>query len=611
MEHNEARTVYVVRGDASGQHESLGYTRLLKQLTELKHADVEEVKKADAAAVVDQFLSSTSTGVAFGSGVRSSVELILQHELSSADVDVGVKREPMREITEWFLGRSTSPDFPELSSDAFEYCLSRREWTTLLRRAVVQDEHRNGLSDEQLQRLADGPLSSEEVLAFIDIFETLDQHQEARNTVERYFTSRTDHREPAQLLRRAIDLAYKGNSEKFDEQVTERVTASLRQWTPNDNETELELLASLGCERGCYDEVLLAVTRWLRHHGEEPCPKERRDIVARGIEALLEREGRGDVEAIAMYRRHLSSDTHYGIEGALYRAAVVAGDTQLTEDLLDSCVSHANQRQPIDEELQAEADERDGRFDTAFDVWTRRWESDNDETALERMIKNRLLAGDPQRANGYIDELPNDTRRKRYQVQTESARRNFREVIALVETDETLLESTGESGNDIGTAYVEALVSLGRWDELASHFDGRSTTEREYLYEQLTELELFITDESDRFTEMEAVDQVERLLSEQMPTQFLEQLLELNTVGRLFDRVSSGEAKARVEVATELFEILISLHAERLLDTLPREDADQFKTELEEMSFGQGSSRLLGRLRRRATESGTQINDNY
>jgi hypothetical protein len=105
-----------------------------------------------------------------------------------------------------------------------------------------------------------------------------------------------------------------------------------------------------------------------------------------------------------------------------------------------------------------------------------------------------------------------------------------------------------------------------------------------------------------------AVDMVERLLTEPMDMEQLKLLLNLGVTGQVADRVRSEypAEKDRLDVVEGMVEILISLHAERLIDEFDARgiDTDEFERSLAETDLRRGGSQLLSTLEREARREG-------
>lgn len=600
--------------------DSLMYARNLKDLAALERrsaSGTDDVDPARVGSTVDSFLSSPYVGGAHRSGLRIATRLTLRFDIGQAQVrEFSVTREPEASVVRWALAAHGS-QHATLPAEAFDFCIDRSQWQRVLVEAVERQGSSVRLTDEQLGTLADTIDASEEVRAFLNPLRERGLESEARTLLERYFDGSVDESEPVRLLRAADELG-------LDGPFRERLATSLRRWRPDDGTAELERLVEFGRREGLNDEVLTAVERWLLATDADPVPREHRSLVAAAVEALIERSGPGTREAITLYRRHLyGSDSVFGIESDLLDVAESVGDDDVASDVLAAADPELEDeiRDVREAELAAKVAEREERWDDAYDVWRRILETAPTQSRFERAIENRLrirrLDAAMEQTDRFESFSEDPVRTTAYRIRIAAARGDHRQVVGLVSETEGLFELPDRYAEPVAEAYIRALADLGRWEELESSIEdtGRIEKTLERFYLRVAQLMRFVNDAPDAIDGSTAVDVAERLLTTPMSTGRLRLVINLGIVGNLADeiRASSPGATDRLDVVEGLLEILVSLHAERLIDALEAEGiaTDEYEEMLADVDLRRGGRQLLSELDREAQRQGIVTTHGY
>lgn len=282
----------------------------LQRLTELERRTPDSATEIDLSSVIGvlrDFLTEARPGGGYVSGLYLAGRLIVRFGVTSSNLpELDVERQPQQQVLTWLLQQGATG----LSADEFAYCLDRSEWRSLVVATVANIDSANacGLTDDQLEDLASGQVPTDRVVPLSQCLRGGGLSSASNKLVENHFEASVDFHEPPTVLREADET---GVLERFPE----RITASLSRWRPDDDVDDLQTLAELGCKHGQYDAVVLAVNRWLRARDWETVPDEQRTLVARAIEARIERAGAGDadgerVRAAGTRRERLAAIDH-------------------------------------------------------------------------------------------------------------------------------------------------------------------------------------------------------------------------------------------------------------------------------------------------------------
>ncbi|ELZ39679.1 hypothetical protein C463_16926 [Halorubrum californiense DSM 19288] len=593
--------------------DSLAYSRSLRRVVEAerKAARSADVDRNESIHAVRSFLSAPHTGAAYRSGLRAAAQLIVRGGFPASELgDVTVDRDPESDLIAWLLANNAGSD-PELPAEAFAFCRERDEWFRILETAVRRDGASVALADDRLFEL----LSDDRTDLPVERRLRLLLDRELRDSASELFAARiedsVDPRESVATVRIAEELG-------LDEAVTELVGTGLRRWRRGDDVDELVGLAEFGRREGLYDEVLCAVERWSRGADEETLPADHRPLLAAAVDALIHREGAGASDALIFYRRHLyPADSLDGIGPDLYEVADEAGEESIAEDVLDAYGAGdatADSEDPRDAALAARAAERRDRWDDAYDIWTRVIETEPTVDRFQRAIENRLRVLAVEEATDLIDRLESfddDTAvADSYRVRLADARNAHRRVVDILADTDGPFDLPEPHYSAVTTAYVKALAETGQWERLrtfltdADRVDGDS----ERFYRAIAELMQFANGAADAVDGVEAADATERLLTSPLTPAQLELVMNLGVAGRVADeiRASHPAATDRLDIIEGLVEILVSLHAERLIDALDERgvSTEEFEEMLADIDLRRGGRQLLSTLNREARAEG-------
>jgi tetratricopeptide (TPR) repeat protein len=600
-----------VASESTSLAESLSYSRSLQRLTAAERRTAEDDSNLDPeslAEAVSSFLSSTDTGSAYRSGVRMATQVAARGGLTATrfvDVDIGLS--PEAELFDWVLANNAG-ESPELSAEAFEFCLGRREWRRLLLDLVSRDRDGVALTDEQLVTLVtprDRPTHP-----LVDTLVARGLTEEAEEFLTTYFDASVDRRETAALLSTAADLG-------FEEEVRTRLRVSLHRWRSDDSVAELKRLVRLGRSYDRHDAVLRAVDRCLRNAGWETVPAEHQELVTGAVDALIHRDGHGVDDALILYRTHLyPADSLHDIAPDLYDAAEAAGDEDIVQDVLSAydVTTEVTDDDVRDAVLAARVMERRGQWEEAYETWTQILEEAPTDERYEQAIDNRLQVLRLEDAESLIDEFEAFTDTAAvpvaYRVRVADERGEYRRVVDLVDSTPAVLELPEEYTRPVTRAYVESLSDLGRWSELGSFLEDADglDTDFERFYLSVANLMRFADGAADAIDGQAAVDTAEQLLTAPLTTRQLVLVLNLGVVGQVADeiRASHSELTDRLDVIEGLVEILVSLHAERMIDLLRDHGVgtDDYEEMLADFDLRRGGRQLLSSLNREIRREG-------
>lgn len=607
-------------GGAVPTADSLAYSRSLRRLAEAERetARSADVDRSVLVQTVRSFLSAPHTGGAHRSGLRAAAQLIVRGGFSATELgDVTADRDPESDLIAWLLANNGGSD-PTLSEEAFAFCLEREEWVRVIETAVRRDGASVALDDEQLVELLADDDTELPVESRLRVLLDRDLRDAASELLADRIAESADPRESVVTIRIADDLG-------FDEAVTTLVGTGLRRWRREDEADELVGLAELGCREELYDEVLCAVERWSRGADEGAIPTDRRRLLAAAVDALIHREGAGASDAMTFYRRHLyPADSLYGIGPDMYEVADEAGEESIAEDVLDAygpVDASGDVEDPRDATMAARAAERRDRWDDAHEIWMRVLEIKPTAERFQRAIENRLRVLAVEDARELIERLEGfdgDTDvANSYRVRLADARNAHRRVVDLLADTDDPFELPDPHRSAVTTAYVKALAETGQWDRLrtfltdADRVDGESRR----FYRTLAELMRFANGAADAADGVEAADATERLLTAPLTPDQLELVLNLGVTGRVTDeiRASHPAATDRLDVIEGLVEILVSLHAEQLIDALDDRGAptEEYEEMLAEVDLRRGGRQLLSTLNREARAEGLTLTNGY
>jgi tetratricopeptide (TPR) repeat protein len=552
-------------------------------------------------------MTTAWTGSGYVSGLYLAGRLILDYDLTAADLssELAVRREPQDELLAFVLHRNNTQRGLALSDRAFRYCLGRQEWAELLAQTIAQTEGTSELTDDQIEALADCAETPGQLLLFTRSLQDRGQIEVARDLLTAHLDGRVGTAETAEVLEHAheIDLL---------DQISDRLRASLNRWRPEDDVAELERLATLGCEHAEYDAVVRATRRWLRAtEGNISGPH--RVLVAYGIKALIRRQGPGEVDAIHLYREYLyPADSLYGLGDELYRAAEALDATDVIDDIHQVYDSESSEK-VTDSKLAARVAEDNGEWDRAFRIWEEILEADGSREVLESAIENRLAVSSLADAEQLVERFESEGYRQyanAYKIRIAAIRGNARKAVDIAQRDDSVFTLDSLIRTQITEDYVQCLAELRRWDTIESFLhDSTELDSRVHrFYRRLSTLMRFIGEDSSSLVGDEAVDLLERLLTSPLDTDELQLLLNLDVVGQIDNRLRSSYPNAydRMDVIRGLTEILVTLHAERLIDALSGAGVNtaEFEQRLAETGLGRGGRQLLSELSREARRAG-------
>lgn len=600
--------------------DSLAYSRSLRRVAEAerKTARSEAVDRSELLQAVRSFLSAPHTGAAYRSGLRATAQLIVRGGLPASELgDVTVDRDPEAELIAWLLANNAGSD-PELSAEAFAFCRRRDEWFRVLETAVRRDGASVALADDRLVELLSDERTGLPIERRLRLLLDRDLRDPASELLAERIESPVRPRESVATVRIAEELG-------FDEAVTELVGTGLRRWRRDDDVDELVGLAELGRREGLYDEVLCAVERWSRGADEGAIPAERRSLLAATVDALIHREGTGASDALTFYRRHLyPADSLDGIGPDLYEVADEAGEDSIAEDVLDAygpVDASADVEDPRNAVMAARAAERRDRWDDAYEIWTRVVETDPTVDRFRRAIENRLRVLAVEEATELIDRLEafddDAAVADSYRVRLADARNAHRRVVDILADTDAPFDLPEPHSSAVTTAYVKALAETGQWDRLRTFLADadRVTGDSERFYRTVAELMRFANGAADAVDGVEAADATERLLTSPLTPAQLELVLNLGVAGRVADeiRASHPAATDRLDVIEGLVEILVSLHAERLIDALDERGVStaEYEEMLADVDLRRGGRQLLSTLNREARAEGLSLTNDH
>jgi hypothetical protein len=600
--------------------DSLAYSRSLRRVVEAERrtARSADVDRNESIQAVRSFLSASHTGAAYRSGLRASAQLIVRGGVPGSELgDVTVDRDPESDLIAWLLANNAGSD-PELSEEAFAFCRERDEWFRILETAVRRDGASVALADDRLVELLSDDRTALPVERRLRLLLDRDLRDSASELLAARIEGSVDPRESVATIRIAEELG-------FDEAVTTLVGTGLRRWRRGDDVDELVGLAELGRREGLYDEVLCAVERWSRGADEETLPADRRPLLAATVDALIHREGAGASDALIFYRRHLyPADSLDGIGPDLYEVADEAGEESIAEDVLDAYGAGdatAASEDPRDAVMAARAAERRDRWDDAYDIWTRVIEADPTVDRFRRAIENRLRVLAVEEATDLIDRLESfadaTAVADSYRVRLADARNAHRRVVDILADTDAPFDLPEPHYSAVTTAYVKALAETGQWERLrtfladADRVDGDS----ERFYRTIAELMQFANGAADAVDGVEAADATERLLTSPLTPAQLELVMNLGVAGRVADeiRASHPAATDRLDIIEGLVEILVSLHAERLIDALDERGVStaEYEEMLADIDLRRGGRQLLSTLNREARAEGLSLTNDH
>lgn len=592
--------------------ESRTYSDVLATLNELdRQLSSDSIDRGRLVQAIRQYVSMEYHGGGYVSGLTKAARLIQHGDVTTDEVsDVAVSVEPYDEILRWSLHANGTQSVDPLSEEAFAFCADRAELRRFLLGAVDRERSDVGLTDEQVVTLAERSTRPYPVVSLTETLRERGLPDQARAVMSRYFESLTGVSESVRLLRIASEL-------EMTEVYRDRLRASLNRWQPGDGVDRLESLVDLGREAQLYDSVLLAVKRWLRANDRETVPEERRGLLAAAVAALLRGERTGRRDAIILYRQHLYPSTRlYGLGVDVYEAATSQGDDDVAADVLDAYDTESFVPGESDVEtgkMAARAAEHDNRWDDAFDIWRQLLEDEPSRELFERAIENRLTVAEVEAAEAIVDRFDDWTdeplRSAAYRARVANRRGNYRRVVDVVESTDGVFELDSSDVERVATAYVQALAEQGWWDDLADFLADTDSIDRNVhrFYQRVAELMQFAAGDGS-MDGTTAIDVAERLLTAPMELEDLELLLNLGVTRQVADRIRSEypAENDRLDVVEGLLEILVSLHAERLIDELGERgiDTEEFEQMFAETDLGRGGRQLLSTLEREARRAG-------
>lgn len=596
--------------------ESVSRSKHLERLAELERTDPQEVDKEEVVRSVRGFLSTTYSGSAHCTGLRIAAKLIVTHGLTRDQLgEVSIEHEPQTEVVRWAL-ENNEKDATHLSDSTVDFCCERREWRRILLAAVVRSGEWVALEDDQLVTLSKHVPIQERTDLLLDPLLARGLEDTAADHLEQYFEYTDDKKEPPGRLQTTSSLG-------FEKAYLSRLEVSLNRWRVEDDVDTLEQLVELGRREELYDEVLSAVERWLWSADSEPTVSGKHHLLAAAVEALLCREGTGEREAVILFKRYLSSaESLTGVEPELFDAAEEAGEQPVVEDVLDAYESKPRDDLGRADEFRiaARSAERHGRWEEAYELWQRAIEEDPNDDVYERAIENRLHIREIDEADRLVDQFREFTEKvveaTAYQVRIAKTRGDYRRVVGLVEDSEEVLTLPEPLGLEVTEAYVQSLANLGRWEVLHTFLEERDTAEDglNRFYHWIATLKRFTDGAVEDVDGNDALDIAERLFTAPLTTDQLRFVLNVGIAGELADEIrgSYPEETDRLLVVEGLAEILISLHAERLIDALNAEGirTDKHEEMLADIDLRRGGRQLLSTLDREARREGVITNAN-
>lgn len=598
--------------------ESIQYSRSLERLSNVARATFADRPTPDDDTLVQSirsFLTQPYTGSAYRSGLRAAIHIATEAELTPNQFEgIEIERSPEASLFRWTLENNTGSN-PELPSDAFEFCMDRAEWRTLLENLVVRDRAAAGLSDGQVTELFDAQAPVKRPGPFVETLRARDRADEARTILEVYFEETTDSQESAAVLAAAKELGIESGNK-------ERIRASLHRWRPDDGVGELASLVKLGRDERLHNAILMAVERWLRTFDDGPVPDEHRALLTAAVDALVHREGKGNAEAILLYRRYLyPADSLLGIGPDLYDVATAVGDDEVASDVLAAydLEESASSFDNIDDAvLKARVMERREAWADAYDIWQEILDRSPSEEFFIQAIENRLQVLELDDAADLIDELAAKTDAahiaEAYRVRVAEARGDYRRVIDLVDKTPAVVELSDDHAEPVAGAYLDSLAEDGRWSDLREFLESSDfvSGEQRRFYANVAQLMEFAKEAPDTIDGATAVEKLEQLLTAPLTTEQLEFLLNLGVTQQVANRVRTDapDGGDRLEVVEGLVEILVSLHAERLIELLDEHGVrtDDYEEMLADVDLRRGGRQLLSTLNRDIRRQGISTN---
>lgn len=606
--------------DLVGTEQSLRYARSLGALSRLARqtaTDDGRLDRGDVADAVESFLRTPEPGIGYRSGLRIAAQLLTRVNVARGQIgDVTIHCEPEAELIHWTL-TAGSEAATQLSQQAFSFCLGRAAWRQIIRSRVETDGASVPLTDRQLSTMADRATDRDSVELFVRVLRDRDLEGDARSLLKQYFETSSGREESLTVLRAARSL---GHTEEY----RRRLRATVARWHPDDGVDRLSQLVTLARDEQFYDELLGAVERYLASAEWETLPPDKRPLLTAAVEALIRRDGTGDSEALTLYRRHLyHTESLDGIGPELFSVAEKQDDDTVASNVLDTyeLSSETYEESPADAELAARAAEHDGRSDEAFEIWHTLLDTAPTVRRFDAALQNRLSVLALSDAEELVDQFESFTddpaRLVAYRVQVAQHRDRHRRVVGLVEDLDELSSLPERLQTTITEAYVRSLSEMGRWSEMLTALDDTTVVDRdlERFYRRVATAMQFVNDAPGAADSEEAVDTVERLLTAPLDASQLRFVLNLGIVGGIVDGVRSAGTndEERLDVIEGLLEILVALHAERMIDALDAAGVptDQYREKLADVDPRRGGRQLLSTLDRELGHEGiTTTNDN-
>lgn len=598
--------------------ESTQYSRSLEQLSNvarLTFADGPTPDDGTLVGAIRSFLTQSYTGSAHRSGLRAAIHVATEAELTPDQFeDIEIAQSPEASLFRWTLENNTGST-PELPADAFEFCMVRDEWQTLLVNLVVRDRAAVGLSDGQLTELFDAQAPIKRPVPFVETLRARGRADEARAILEVYFEETTGTQESAVVLAAAKELGIESGNR-------ERIRASLHRWRPDDGVGELTSLVKLGREERLHNAILMAIERWLRTLDDGPVSDEHRTLLTAAVDALVHRDGTGNSEAVLLYRRYLyPAESLQGIGPDLYNVATEVGDDEVASDVLtaydleESASSFDNIDNAV---LKARVMERREAWADAYELWQEILDHSPSEEFFGQAIENRLQVLELDNAADLIDKLAAETDAahlaEAYRVRVAEARGDYRRVIDLVDKTPEVLELSDNHAEPVAEVYLESLAEDGRWSDLREFLESSDLVsgEQRRFYANVAHLMEFAKEASDTIDGATAMEKLEQLLTAPLTTEQLEFLLNLGVTQQVANRVRTDapDGGDRLEVVEGLVEILVSLHAERLIELLDEHGVrtDDYEEMLADVDLRRGGRQLLSTLNRDVRRQGISTN---
>jgi len=571
------------------------------------YSESDSLPRTRAIELTNDFLSHEYTGGGYVSGLVKAAQLIVHFEIQDDDItNRNVLHSPEDTLIAWCLELDDRATDNPLGDTEFAYCLNRSEWQEILIASVDIHGPSVPLSTDQITRLSGSDTDAVSIVQFASILQERGSDNQARQLLQDDLESRPSLQIPLDFLELAAEL-------NLEDHFRQYLRGSLIRWHPDDGIDRLASLVEMAREESLYAEIIVSIERWLRDTDQSPDP-DNTQLIAALIEALLKHKETGREDALELYRTHIyPSEELYGIGSSVFEAATESGQEAVADDIIAAFDPDSFVPGESDKEtgiMAARVAEHEDRWYGAFEIWTSLLEETSDQSICQHVIDNRLQANTLDRIEEFIDQLEEEfgakTQANRYRILVRNRRNNHRAVIDLVDSTEDVFATSSAEARELAMAYVDSLVDRNKWGELESFLEESELLPKKdhRFYTRLAKLVQFLDDEPSSIDGQSAIETTERLLTAPMKTTELTHLMDLGVVRKVAEKVRKNNPtlEDRLDVVEGLVEILVSLHAERLIDQLTAagKDTEQFERNLSEADLRRGGRGLLTELKREA-----------